>query len=59
MLTAINDRKYWYNYRHEGGKVRRIYAGCGAVAEQYATWRRFKKVSRIANGSRVKRHRTV
>lgn len=59
MLTVINGRKYWYHYHHENGKVRRIYGGCGAVAEQYAILAALQKVSRIVNGSRANTSRTV
>lgn len=33
MLVQRNGRVYWYTYTRQGGKVRRVYAGSGPVAE--------------------------
>jgi len=36
MLVQRNGKTYWYTYLRQGGKVRRVYAGSGPVAEQAA-----------------------
>src|SRR5258708_2565752 len=33
MLVQRNGKSYWYTYLRQGGKVRRVYAGSGPVAE--------------------------
>jgi hypothetical protein len=42
MLEQRNGKSYWYTYKRQGGRGRRVYAGCGVVAEQAAqeAWKR-------------------
>jgi hypothetical protein len=42
MLEQRNGKSYWYTYKRQGGRSRRVYGGCGVVAEQAAqeAWKR-------------------
>ncbi len=50
MLEYRGDQAYYYRYRKEGGRVRRLYVGSGEQAEQAAAEDAARRAERKARG---------